>query len=613
MAQQSSRTARDARMQCSRCQVENKDGRRFCASCGAALVVVCAACQFANEPGATFCGGCGAPPRGRLPDRARGRLRLPPGLHAGAPRRAHPGQAEASLEGERKQVTVLFADLKGSMELLAERDPEEARAILDPVIEHMMGAVHRYQGTVNQVMGDGIMALFGAPVAHEDHAVRAGYAALRMQETIGALSPRAGAAAGRAHPDPDRPQLGRGGRARHRQRPPHGLWRGGADDPARRPHGAARRAQAPSSSPRRSPPAEALSHFKPLGASPSRGCPSRWTCSSSSAAEPAALALSGRGVPRAHALRGPRRRAQAAPRGARARGAREGQVIGGHRRAGRREVAPLAELTRSARAARLAHAGERRDLVRPEGAAWMPVARSAARLLPDRRSRRSRRHPSRRSAARLTALDRPWPTWCPPCSALLDVRPSDEPGWAALDPEQRRQAHRWRRSAHHRLGSRERPLALIVENLQWVDAETQAFLDGLVDSLRGDADPPPRQLPARVPARLERADLLQAGSRWSRWRPESAEGCSARSLGEAPGLAALKALARRADGGQSVLPRGERADARRDQGRRRRARRLPAGRAPADASACRPPCRRCSPRASIAWTPEDKGCSSRRR
>jgi class 3 adenylate cyclase len=90
--------------------------------------------------------------------------------------------SKAALEGERKQVTVLFADLKGSMELLADRDPEEARQLLDPVLEHMMAAVHRYEGTVNQVMGDGIMALFGAPLAHEDHAVRACYAALAMQD-----------------------------------------------------------------------------------------------------------------------------------------------------------------------------------------------------------------------------------------------------------------------------------------------------------------------------------------------------------------------------------------------------------------------------------------------
>src|SRR5262249_55601645 len=89
-----------------------------------------------------------------------------------------------ALEGERKQVTVLFADLKGSMELLADRDPEEPRHILDPVLERLMAAVRRYEGTVNQIMGDGIMALFGAPLAHEDHAVRACYAALAMQDAI---------------------------------------------------------------------------------------------------------------------------------------------------------------------------------------------------------------------------------------------------------------------------------------------------------------------------------------------------------------------------------------------------------------------------------------------
>src|SRR5436309_13298893 len=92
--------------------------------------------------------------------------------------------SRSALEGERKQVTVLFADLKGSMELLADRDPAEARQLLDPVLERLMEAVHSYEGTVNQVMGDGIMALFGAPVAHEDHAVRACYAALAMQDAL---------------------------------------------------------------------------------------------------------------------------------------------------------------------------------------------------------------------------------------------------------------------------------------------------------------------------------------------------------------------------------------------------------------------------------------------
>src|SRR5262245_22343034 len=175
-------------MQCSQCQAENREGRRFCTKCGAPLAVPCSACGFTNEPGDVFCGECGAAlaaPR-----------TAPPVAPAVEPRFASPESytpqhlaeriisSRGALEGERKQVTVLFADLKGSMELLADRDPEEARRILDPVLERMMQAVHRYEGTVNQVMGDGIMALFGAPLAHEDHAVRACYAALRMLDTV---------------------------------------------------------------------------------------------------------------------------------------------------------------------------------------------------------------------------------------------------------------------------------------------------------------------------------------------------------------------------------------------------------------------------------------------
>ena len=92
--------------------------------------------------------------------------------------------SRAALEGERKQVTVLFADLKGSTELIAGLDPEEARKLLDPALHVMIEAIHRFEGTVNQVLGDGIMALFGAPVAHEDHAVRACYAGLAMQVSM---------------------------------------------------------------------------------------------------------------------------------------------------------------------------------------------------------------------------------------------------------------------------------------------------------------------------------------------------------------------------------------------------------------------------------------------
>jgi class 3 adenylate cyclase len=92
--------------------------------------------------------------------------------------------SRAALEGERKQVTVCFADIKDSTELIKDLDPEDAQQLLDPAIHIMMEAVHRFEGTVNQVLGDGIMALFGAPLAHEDHALRACYAALAMQTAM---------------------------------------------------------------------------------------------------------------------------------------------------------------------------------------------------------------------------------------------------------------------------------------------------------------------------------------------------------------------------------------------------------------------------------------------
>jgi class 3 adenylate cyclase len=174
-------------MRCPRCSFENPEGLRFCNECGTPLRMPCAQCGFANQPQAKFCGACGA----ALPPQAGASSAPPVAPRPHAPLSYTPTYlaekiftSKTALEGERKQVTVLFADLTGSLELLADRDPEEARRLLDPVLESMMAAVHRYEGTVNQVMGDGIMALFGAPIAHEDHAVRACYAALAMQEAI---------------------------------------------------------------------------------------------------------------------------------------------------------------------------------------------------------------------------------------------------------------------------------------------------------------------------------------------------------------------------------------------------------------------------------------------
>ena len=168
-------------MHCPRCQHDNPSPAKFCLECGARLAHRCRQCDTELPARAKFCLECGHAVGRPAGDQDR----------FGSPDSYTPRHlaekiltSKAAVEGERKQVTVLFADLRGSMELLADRDPEEARQLLDPVLERMMEAVHRYEGTVNQVMGDGIMALFGAPLAHEDHAVRACYAALRMHEAI---------------------------------------------------------------------------------------------------------------------------------------------------------------------------------------------------------------------------------------------------------------------------------------------------------------------------------------------------------------------------------------------------------------------------------------------
>jgi class 3 adenylate cyclase/tetratricopeptide (TPR) repeat protein len=186
---------------CAACQSANEDDALFCEHCGQPLEQCCPACGTPAKAQARFCRKCGqslrqpagsgqsVPPpssahtaawhAAALDDtRDRWQRDLPP--HLIEKIRASRGR----LEGERKQVTVLFADLKDSTELIKDLDPEAAQQLLDPAIHHMMVAVHRFEGTVNQVLGDGIMALFGAPIAHEDHALRACYAALAMQTAL---------------------------------------------------------------------------------------------------------------------------------------------------------------------------------------------------------------------------------------------------------------------------------------------------------------------------------------------------------------------------------------------------------------------------------------------
>src|SRR5215831_15127820 len=192
-------------MLCGHCHHENRPTAKFCEQCGARLVARCPACGTELRPNARFCDECGAAqavaaaaPAGTI---ASSPTSAPPapaarvGNVAGRLGANLPGYtpkhladkiltSRTALEGERKQVTVLFADCAGFTELSRSMDPEELHQVMDGCFHHVLEAVHRYEGTVNQFTGDGVMALFGAPIAHEDHAVRAIAASLAIQRQL---------------------------------------------------------------------------------------------------------------------------------------------------------------------------------------------------------------------------------------------------------------------------------------------------------------------------------------------------------------------------------------------------------------------------------------------
>ncbi|MEM5428790.1 adenylate/guanylate cyclase domain-containing protein [Cupriavidus oxalaticus] len=194
-------------MRCTNCESENPAGARFCEQCGQRLAQICPQCGHESGPAAKFCGGCGAllasavavPRPGATP-----RLPVPAPIIYTPPHLAERIRAEcaameakgAGAAGERKTITALFADMAGSTALIQDLDPEEARSLIDPVVALMMEAVHHYEGYVAKSLGDGILALFGAPIAHEDHALRALFAALHMQQAM------------RRHGDRTRQELG---------------------------------------------------------------------------------------------------------------------------------------------------------------------------------------------------------------------------------------------------------------------------------------------------------------------------------------------------------------------------------------------------------------------
>jgi class 3 adenylate cyclase len=388
--------------------------------------------------------------------------------------------SKAALEGERKQVTVLFADLKGSMELLAERDPEEARNVLAPVLEHMMGAVHHCEGTVNQVAGDGIMALFGAPLAHEDHAVRACYAALRMQDRV------------KRHAESVFHAHGVGLQIRV------GLNSGevvvaaiGSDlrmDYAaigRTTHLAARMEQlaSPGSillTPSRLELVEGFVKVRSLGAVPVKGL-----------ADPLDVhELAGVGPAQTRFQAGARRGlTQFVGRDAELEQLHRAQ----HRASeGHGQVAALvaeAGVGKSRLVYELAHSRRLEGWLALECAAvcygkamsYLPIVNLLKSYfgIEDRDSLQAI---GDRVAGKLLGLDRALEPTLPALLALLDVPVSDA-AWQVLGPAQRRR-HMLDAVRHLLLReAREQPLLLIFEDLHWINGETQALLDGLVDSL----------------------------------------------------------------------------------------------------------------------------------
>jgi class 3 adenylate cyclase len=166
-------------MLCAKCNKDNPSDASFCEECGVKLELTCPACKVSVSPGARFCKKCGTALVATRPD-------THPANSSEAPIKVitDAGSIAEALDGERKTVTALFADIKGSTALMEGLDPEAAHAIVEPVLRLMIEAVHRYEGYVVRSTGDGIFALFGAPVAHEHHPQRALYAALRLQEEL---------------------------------------------------------------------------------------------------------------------------------------------------------------------------------------------------------------------------------------------------------------------------------------------------------------------------------------------------------------------------------------------------------------------------------------------
>src|SRR5437667_6675854 len=525
-------------MKCPRCQQEAPSDAEFCPGAGAKLPALCSQYGTANAPIHKFCKKCGQSLTAASGVDPEGRRFASPDSYTPKHLAEKILTSESALEGERKLVTVLFADLKGSMELLADLDPEEARKLLDPVLERMMEAVHRYEGTVNQVMGDGIMALFGAPLAHEDHAVRACYAALRMQESV------------KKYADEVRRSPAAVVKIRVGLNSGEVVVRAIGSDlhmdytaVGQTTHLAARMEQLADPgaiviTPDTLALAEGYVAVKSLGPVSVKGLADAVEVYEVTGAGPARTRLQAatrRGLTR---FVGRDAELEQLRRAQRLAGNGHGQVAAIVAEAGVGKSRLVYEFTHS-RHLQNWLVLESASVSYGKATSYLPVIDLLKGYfkIHDRDDPREIRE---KVTGTVLTLDESLKPKLPALLALLDV-PADDPAWQTLDPAERRQRTL---DAVKRLllrEVREQPLLVIFEDLHWIDGETQALLDGLVESL-GSA-----RLLLLVNYRPEYQHAWGSKTAYSQLRLDALPAESAAELldallGDDPGLAPLKQL-----------------------------------------------------------------------
>jgi predicted ATPase/class 3 adenylate cyclase len=542
-------------MRCSACDTENPAAARFCNGCGARLEAACPQCGQLNPPGSRFCNACGQGLATPPPPTPAETLPTPA---AYTPK--HLAEkiltSRGALEGERKQVTVLFADLKGSTDLIRDLDPEEAQTLLDGATRAMMEAVHRYEGTVNQILGDGLMALFGAPLAHEDHAVRACYAALAIQDAIRryaeqarrergiALAVRVGLNSGdvvvRAISTDLRMDYSAVGPTVHLAARMEQLARDGSVLLTVETLGLV----------------EGFVQVRPLGPVPIKGLSEPvevFELVGAGATRTRLQALAARGLTR---FVGRRAELEALHTALERAGRGRGQVAALVGEPGVGKSRLVWEVTHSHRTEGWLVL-ESGSVSYGKATSYLPVIdllKAYCRI----EARDDGRTIREKLTGRLLTLDEALRPSLPAFLALLDVE-AEDPAWRALDPSRRR--HQTLDAVKRLLlrESREQPLLLVFEDLHWIDSETQALLDSLVEGL------PTARILLLVNYRPEYSHGWGSKTYYCQLRidplpQESAEELLRALLGDEPGLGPLRQLLiERTDGNPFFLEESVRA------------------------------------------------------